>query len=204
MNFYEGMFIVDPTGLGKEEGTPEDVVKSLLDRRQAEIVHSERWAERKFSYDIKGKKKGIYVLTFFRTSAGEIRELVHDCELSDKVIRVLVLRDQDGELERAMQERKEALLARSSAQAEGESAPSAGEGGSAPAGASEGEGAADEEKRKPAPRPPRRTEVPEDDGGEEAEEASGDDADDSGDSGDSEDSDDGEPSGEDEKTEETD
>jgi len=159
LRLYEGMFIVDPAGLGKEEGTPEDLVKGLLDRRQAEILHSERWAERKFSYDIRGKKKGVYVLTYFRAPTGGIRELVHDCELSDKVIRVLVLKDEDGELEREMQLRKEALLTRPPAGPEGES----GEAGAAPPSA-EGveEGAGEETARKPSRRRAGRIEEYED------------------------------------------
>ncbi len=91
MKTYEAMFLFDPT-FAAESGNVEQEVARLMQRANAEVIMSDRWDERKLAYEIKGRKRGCYVLTFFKAEAERIVGLERDVQLSDQVLRVLVLR----------------------------------------------------------------------------------------------------------------
>ncbi|HUU58781.1 MAG TPA: 30S ribosomal protein S6 [Phycisphaerae bacterium] len=87
---YEGMFLVDA-------GNPDfqaasDPIRSILDRRVAEILAFKPWDERRLAFQVRGRKRGLYVLTYFKASPENIVEIERDCRLDERVLRVLVLR----------------------------------------------------------------------------------------------------------------
>ena len=104
---YEGMFLFDSNLATKDWPGLEHHVQDLLQRNAAELVYSERWPDRKLSYEIKGCKKGTYYLTYFNAEPDAVRGLRRDCQLSERVLRVFVLYDESfveeckGRVERA-------------------------------------------------------------------------------------------------------
>jgi len=92
LRLYEAMFLVD-TG---DAAAWDDLVKHLEDvltRHGAEVIGITRWDERKLAYLVNKHKRGTYVLSFFAARDGSgIAEIERDCRLSDKVLRVLILR----------------------------------------------------------------------------------------------------------------
>jgi small subunit ribosomal protein S6 len=91
-NTYEGMFLLDSS---KAAAAWEDTLKHVHDillKHQSEIVASRQWDERRLAYPVEGHKKGTYLLTYFRTEGENLREIVADCQLSDIIIRELVLK----------------------------------------------------------------------------------------------------------------
>lgn len=102
MNVYEGMFVVDPAdAAGDWEGLKQHICQ-LVERLGGEIVHSERWPDRKLAYDIRGRRKGAYFLMYFRLDGAKIAELRREAQLSDRLLRALILRrdGMEGPLER--------------------------------------------------------------------------------------------------------
>ena len=91
MNLYEGMFLFDPT-FGSSFENCEAEVRRLMERAQGEIVICRKWDERRLAYRIQGRKRGIYVLVYFNAPAEMITPLQRDVELSEDVLRLLVLR----------------------------------------------------------------------------------------------------------------
>ncbi|MBN1943944.1 MAG: 30S ribosomal protein S6 [Phycisphaerae bacterium] len=89
-NSYEGMFLVD-AGQPSAEVALEPV-RSVLERSEAEILSIKPWEERRLAYEIQGRKRGLYVLSYFRLDAEKVSELEHDCMLNEKILRMLVLR----------------------------------------------------------------------------------------------------------------
>jgi len=87
---YEGMFLVD-AGNPDFEASSEPV-RTVLDRSEAEVLSIKPWDERKLAYEIKGRKRGLYVLTYFKIDPGKVAELERDAELSESIIRMLLLR----------------------------------------------------------------------------------------------------------------
>lgn len=89
---YEGMFLLDST---KAATAWEETVKHVHDiliKHSSEIVASRQWDERRLAYPIEGHKKGTYLLTYFKTEGGKLKDIVADCHLSDLILRELILK----------------------------------------------------------------------------------------------------------------
>ena len=64
MNTYEGMFLLD-VGQPNFELACEPI-RNVLQRSNAEVLSMRLWDERKLAYEIKGRKRGVYVLVYFK------------------------------------------------------------------------------------------------------------------------------------------
>lgn len=104
MNQYEAMFLIDPT-FGASFENCEAEIKRLMERAEAELVFCRKWDERRLAYRVNGRKRGVYVLTYFKAKPDKIASLERDVKLSEDLLRVLVLRADDitpEAMERAM------------------------------------------------------------------------------------------------------
>lgn len=90
---YEAMFLVD-VKLADQWEQVEQTVGRLMDRAEAEILYCKKWDERRLAYDIEDRRRGVYVLTFFKSSPERIVGLERDVQLTDGVLRVLVLKEE--------------------------------------------------------------------------------------------------------------
>ena len=89
---YEAMFLVDPADAAAWDDLSKHLA-GILERHGGEIVGLTRWDERKLAYPVGGRKRGTYVLSFFGLKNGDAVALIErDCQLSEKVLRALVLR----------------------------------------------------------------------------------------------------------------
>lgn len=96
---YEGMFLLSP-GAGTNLGEAIDHLKELFGRAGAEVVSLRKWDDRKLAYPIRGQKRGMYVLAFFKATPAKLANFDRDCNLSEKIIRAMVLKaDHLGEAE---------------------------------------------------------------------------------------------------------
>ena len=100
-NVYECMFLLDPNKVAVDVQGAAKQLHGLLERNQAEILASRPWDERRLAYPIKGHKKGLYYLTYFRTEGKNILSIERDLALNEMVLRCLILHI-DPRLEEAM------------------------------------------------------------------------------------------------------
>lgn len=91
MRAYEAMFLFDPA-VATDWANVEAEVNRLIGRANGEIVACKRWDERRLAYEIRGRKRACYVLTYFRAPSDRIVGLERDVQLSEHVLRALVLR----------------------------------------------------------------------------------------------------------------
>ena len=117
MNLYEGMFLFDPT-FGASFENCETEIRRLMDRAEAELVFCRKWDDRRLAYRIKGRKRGVYVLIYFKAKAEKIVPLERDAQLSEDILRLLVLRADD-----VTPEAMERAMTLGSVQADGEDGP---------------------------------------------------------------------------------
>lgn len=120
MNQYEAMFLFDPT-FGASFDDCETEVRRLMERAGGELVFCKKWDERRLAYKVKGRKRGVYVLTYFNAQPDRISGIERDVKISENVLRVLILRA-DG----VTQEMMERAVASHGAEAEegfGDDAP---------------------------------------------------------------------------------
>ncbi|MCR4288789.1 MAG: 30S ribosomal protein S6 [Candidatus Scalindua sp.] len=92
MRLYEGMFIISDTVAGSDWEAAVKHVEDLLKSRGAEILKSEKWEDRKFAYKLKGHKRGVYLLIYFNAPTDSISLIKRDFELSDNVLRTLIVK----------------------------------------------------------------------------------------------------------------
>lgn len=94
MNQYEAMFLFDPT-FGSSLEKCEGEIRRLMERAQAQILFCGKWDERRLAYKIRGRKRGVYVLVYFKAAPDKIASLKRDVKLSESILRILVLRADD-------------------------------------------------------------------------------------------------------------
>jgi small subunit ribosomal protein S6 len=90
-NLYEGMFLVDSALAGSNWDGVNNAIKTILERVGAEIVSIRKWDDRKLAYEIHGKGRGVYILTYFRANGERIKEIEKAVQLSEQIMRVLIL-----------------------------------------------------------------------------------------------------------------
>ncbi len=87
---YEGMFLLD-SAKASDWGAALEVIEKLLKKSDAEVVSIRKWDERKLAYEVNRQTRGTYVLTYFRVEGRRIPELEKNVQLSDQIVRVLIL-----------------------------------------------------------------------------------------------------------------
>jgi small subunit ribosomal protein S6 len=85
------MFVFDPT-FGNSFDKCEKEIRRLMERARAEILFCRTWDERRLAYRIRGCKRGVYVLVYFKGHPDRIAPLERDAKLSEHILRLLVLR----------------------------------------------------------------------------------------------------------------
>lgn len=91
MNQYEAMFLFDPT-FGNAFEKCEAEIRRLMERVQAEMLFCRKWSETRLAFRIEGRKRGVYVLVYFKAAPDKIVTLERDAKLSERILRLLVLR----------------------------------------------------------------------------------------------------------------
>lgn len=90
MKLYEAMFVMDVQA-STDNQAMEGEIRRILGRAEAEIVICRRWEDRRLAYEIDGRKRGSYWLTYFNAPPDKVVGIERDVQLSEKVLRVLVL-----------------------------------------------------------------------------------------------------------------
>ncbi len=88
---YEAMFLISQ-GVAAELTGAIEHIKEIIARGHGEILAMRKWDERRLAYEIKGQKRGYYVLVYFRAAGPDIAHIERDCNLSEKIMRAMILR----------------------------------------------------------------------------------------------------------------
>ncbi len=88
---YEGMFLVDSAVSSADWDGVVNTITTMLEKTGAEIESIKKWDSRKLVYQINGKAYGTYVLSYFRTDGSKIHDIERDVQLSESVMRVMIL-----------------------------------------------------------------------------------------------------------------
>lgn len=85
------MFLFDPT-FAASWASCESEINRLMERAKAEVVFCKKWDERRLAYKLKGRKRGVYALTYFKAPSDRIGPLERDIQISENILRALVIR----------------------------------------------------------------------------------------------------------------
>ncbi len=90
MKKYEAMFLFDPAVTPDWDAAKAELTR-IMDRAGARVIVANKWDERRLAYEIRGRKRAIYGLTFFEAEASKIGEMERDVRLSEAILRCLIL-----------------------------------------------------------------------------------------------------------------
>jgi len=89
---YEALFLVDSALAAAQWDHVMELLQKVLDRAQARVISVRKWDERKLAYPVQGKGRGTYILAYFECASSIIRQIERDVQLSEEILRVLVIR----------------------------------------------------------------------------------------------------------------
>jgi len=95
---YEGLFLF-PQSAGSKLGEAAEHVQGLLGKVDAEIMSFGKWDERRLAYEIKGNKRGIYFLSYFKLAGDQMAALERQCLLSEDLLRFMLTRADQVDVE---------------------------------------------------------------------------------------------------------
>ena len=93
MRMYEGLFLIDNAHASTEWDNVVKHIHDILQKNGAEILKTEKWGEKKLAYKIKSHKRGTYLLVHFNAKNSAIAMVRRDFQLSDYIIRFLIIKD---------------------------------------------------------------------------------------------------------------
>jgi small subunit ribosomal protein S6 len=88
---YEGLFLFPQAAVADLQGASDHVL-DILNRAGAQVISFRKWDERRLAYEIKGNKRGLYFLAYFRVNGSKLAGLERDCNLSEKLLRAMITR----------------------------------------------------------------------------------------------------------------
>jgi small subunit ribosomal protein S6 len=91
INTYEALFLF-PQSASADLQAAVGHVEEIMSRNKADIIALRKWDERRLAYDIKGNKRGVYFLAYFKADARNLEGIDRDCRLSERLLRSLVTR----------------------------------------------------------------------------------------------------------------
>lgn len=89
---YEGLFLVDSAEAASDWDGVIGAIEKMLVRADAEVVSIKKWDERRLAYEVNGKERGTYILTYFNGDPAKITGIERDVQLSERITRVMILR----------------------------------------------------------------------------------------------------------------
>ena len=88
---YEGMFLF-PQAQATDLQAAVDHLKDILAKAGAELISLRKWDERRLAFEIKGNKRGVYFLAYFRIKRSGVAAVERGCNLSEMLLRSMFLR----------------------------------------------------------------------------------------------------------------
>ena len=89
---YEGLFLVDSGEAAADWKQVTGAIEKILSRSECEVVSLRKWDDRRLAYEINKKNRGTFILVYFDCDPDRIGSIERDVQLSEKVVRVLILR----------------------------------------------------------------------------------------------------------------
>lgn len=90
-NLYEIMFLIGQATASNLSGVLEHI-NHLIERSEGEVLAMQKWDERRLAYEIDKQKRGLYILAYVKLAGEAVAGFERDCNLSEMLMRTLILR----------------------------------------------------------------------------------------------------------------
>ena len=92
---YEIMFLIGQSQTSDIHGIIDHIKDIVATRGHGTILAMRKFDERRLAYEIRGQKRGLYILMYARCSGSDMAHIERDCNLSEKILRTLIVRKDD-------------------------------------------------------------------------------------------------------------
>ena len=89
---YEGMFLLDSGRFATDSKGAADQITGMIEKCGGTIVAHRPWQDGRLAYAVKGHRKGLHYLVYFKMPGEGIRDLTRACKLNDLVLRHVVIK----------------------------------------------------------------------------------------------------------------
>jgi small subunit ribosomal protein S6 len=89
---YEIMFLIGQAQAADLGAVIEHLKEILVTRGHGEILAIKKWDERRLAFEIRGQKRGMYILCYAKLPGEDLAHVERDCNLSEKILRTLIIR----------------------------------------------------------------------------------------------------------------
>mgnify|MGYP000986022544 CR=1 FL=1 len=117
MRSYEVTILVKVGPAREDYDGTVAAVRGLFETEGAEFLEFDKWDERKLAYPISGEQVALYLIGYFKADPAAITKIERRCELSDLVLRQLIVVRDGPDLEKIRTQRAKAAQAAAEAQA---------------------------------------------------------------------------------------
>lgn len=88
---YEAMFLLSQAQAADFTAAIAHL-RQLVEKFGGTVVAMRKWDERRLAFEIKKQKRGIYILAYFSAPTEKLAEIERACNLSEGILRVLIIR----------------------------------------------------------------------------------------------------------------
>lgn len=88
---YEGLFLFPQAAISNLDAASSHV-QDMLTKVGAELIAFRKWDDRRLAYPIKGNKRGVFFLAYFKVVGTVIGSLERNLLLSEEVLRFMITR----------------------------------------------------------------------------------------------------------------
>lgn len=91
VNYYEGMFLLSQA-VAADLANAISHIRQIIEKAGGSIVSMRKWDERKLAYEIDKQKRAYYLLVYFQAPGVRLHEIERSCNLSELILRNLIVR----------------------------------------------------------------------------------------------------------------
>jgi small subunit ribosomal protein S6 len=91
MNYYEAMFVLSQA-VAADLSAAVSHIRGIIEKAGGNIVAMKKWDERKLAYEIDKQKRAYFLLVYFHAPATRLHEVERSCNLSEQILRNLIIR----------------------------------------------------------------------------------------------------------------
>lgn len=89
---YEIMFLIGQAQAADLAAAIEHLKEIIVTRGHGEILAIKKWDERRLAYEIRGQKRGMYILCYFASPTNKLGDIERAFNLSEVVLRTLLVK----------------------------------------------------------------------------------------------------------------
>ena len=127
MRNYQSVLILKPDLDEAQVDQSVEKITSVLQKFGGSILKLDKWGKKRLAYRVKKNKFGYYLNVYHTCEAGKVPDLEKEYQLYDLVIKYLVIRLEERDIERVMSQAAEAAKVVDAAEAAEAEAPKSAE-----------------------------------------------------------------------------